>query len=88
MHTTTVTMKDGSKIKGVIWKWRPILGYFDLAGVAGQEENVRLRFDDVQSAVTEGERISMGKIGDCDEMARAREYLKNAKEFGWTEKED
>jgi hypothetical protein len=70
MHTTIVTMKDGSQVRGVIWKWRPLLGFVDLAGVADNDELVRVRFDDIASAVTLRDRIGIGKLGDIDEMAR------------------
>ena len=88
MHTTIVTMRDGSTVSGVIWKWRPLLGFLDLAGVEGHDDPVRLRFDDVLSAVTPSDRVGPGRIGDVDEMARYRDHLAKAKEYGWTEADD
>jgi len=75
MHITTVTMKDETVYKGCIWMFKPEEGYFTLSGNNLPDQ---FSFKDVASMVTEGERISRGVVGDCDELERARK-------LGWKE---
>ena len=71
MHLTTVKMKDGRTFQGPIWTWRPLEGYFTIPGDARAPE--KIMFDDVESAVTENQRIRVDLIADQDELVRARE---------------
>ena len=78
MHITRIKMKNGKILEGWIEKFRPIEGYLTFNG-----SNKKIMFKDMVSAVTEGERISLNKIGNEDELQRARDYLKSARENKW-----
>ena len=70
MHYTKVKMKDGTEHYSPIWKWRPKEGYFTLVS-ENAPKKIFLR--DVESAVTENERVSINQVGvDRDELQRAR----------------
>lgn len=73
MHTTNVVLKDGRKFSGVIWTWRPKLGWVELTAVKGEDDFVRVQFDDVESMVTLNDRVSVTQVGvDVDALERAR----------------
>jgi hypothetical protein len=78
MHTTVVKMKDGRSIAAPVELFRPIEGYMTLFG-----SDEKLMFKDIESAITENERISINKIGDDDLLARARRHMEKARMFGW-----
>lgn len=90
MHTTTVKMKDGRVFARPMGTFRPVEGWFTLLG-----NDEKLFFKDVESAITEGERVGYirdenGKvvaprIEDVDEVERAREYLRDARKYKWHE---
>lgn len=69
MHDCLVKMKDGTTWCGPINLFRPKEGWMSLMGEDAQE---KLFFRDMLSAVTKGERVCVSKIGDQDEIARAR----------------
>jgi hypothetical protein len=69
MHDTVVKMKDGRKFIGGIWTFKPTEGFLTLIGI-----DETLYFKDMESAVTYGERLSVSKIGDQDEIERAKKY--------------
>lgn len=84
MHITYVTLKDGRKLSGPIWLFRPALGFFTIIEDDGE---VRINLSDVASATTgtpdNPERISINKLGVQDELERARKHMKDAREYGW-----
>ena len=68
MHDTIIKLKDGTERCAPIWEWRPVDGYFTLAG----EVDDTVYLADVESAITPGQRTGKGVV-DRDELARARE---------------
>ncbi len=81
MHTTIIKLKNGDRFEGPIERFRPKEGYLTLLGY-----NRALYFDDMVSAVTIGERVGVirdedgkiigSKIEDVDELARAKDMLR------------
>lgn len=67
MHDALVTLKNGKRVEGPIWTWRPSEGWFELAG----EDGGPIRFDDVLSAEVE-ERTAPGIVENVDLLERAR----------------
>lgn len=75
-------MKDGRVYHGILWMWRPEEGWFQLAAADEQNAPDKFWFRDVESAVTEGQRVGVirdefgkvigPKIVDEDEIERAR----------------
>lgn len=80
MHLTKIVTKKGKVFTGVIVEWRPSLGFMVLDD---GKKTVKIRFDDMKSAVTHGERVAPGKTGDMDDLERARQYMRKAREHGW-----
>ena len=80
MHTTEVKTRDGKEFSGVLWEFKPAENYFTITDGDGI---IKFSFDDVESVITKGERISINKIGDMDEVERARKYLIGCRKFGW-----
>lgn len=80
MHDTIIKTKDGKIFIGPIWKWDPIKGFLSLIG-----NDEKFYFKDLVSVVTKNERVGVNKIRDVDELARAREWLKSARKFGWSD---
>ena len=72
MHTTEVIMKDGRSFSGTLFSFRPERGYLELVGLG------RFNFDEIVSAITSDDRF-----GPEDELARAKEYLKDARRNNW-----
>ena len=68
MHDTIVRMRDGRERCAPLWLFRPQEGWLALA-----DDCERLYLRDMVSAVTPGQRIAQGMVGDRDELARARE---------------
>lgn len=66
----TVTMKDGTVIRGPLWEWQPEEGWFQLVGDEDMPDRIWLR--DVQSAVNHGQRTSVDKVENVDLLDRAR----------------
>lgn len=83
MHDTIVKMKDGREFKGSLHYFRPRWGWMSL--FAGPDDLINrglpIPFRAMESATTLNERLSVHRIGDCDEIARAREA-------GWDPDED
>lgn len=75
MHDTIVKMKDGRSFKGALHYFRPRWGWMSL--MAGPDDAINrglpIPFRLMESAITLNERLSLRVIGDCDELARARE---------------
>lgn len=72
MHDTLVVMKDGRKFCGPIWEWAPTKGYLTIV----DNDVSRLYFQDMESAVTPGQRVGINtdgttKIETRDEVLRA-----------------
>jgi len=84
MHITEVKTKDGKEFSGVLWEFKPVKNYFT---IIDGDDSIKFSFDDVESVITKGERISNGIIGDQDEIERARQYLIKSREYssklGW-----
>ena len=78
MHSTIVKLKDGRTLVGPIWDWRPLEGWFSiLDDDAGEQRVVKLK--DVQSAVTQGARVSIHSPPEGEE----RDELARARRDGW-----
>ena len=86
MHLTNIKMKDGREYNSPIKLFRPKEGYLTLFDTI--IENEKLYFKDMESAITKGQRISINVIGDQDEIERAIEYKKDAREFHWDEMDE
>lgn len=80
MALTKVVTKDGKQYNGPIEMWRPEQNWFSI--VWADREKV-FSFDDVESAITYGDRINVREIGDRDELERARKDLKDGRTYGW-----
>ena len=76
MHTTTMKTKDGRTYSGWLRQFKPEKNYFVLCEQGFQ-------FSEVESMVTEGDRLPGGKIGDLDELQRARDYLAQGRKLKW-----
>lgn len=86
MHTTTIKTKDGKTYIGYINLFKPELGFVKLF----QYED-HIRFDDIESMITEGEiidcvinkkrNITKLIIQDIDELKRAKILLEEAREY-------
>ena len=84
MHITIIKTKDGKEYSGFIMVFRPEEGWVSIV----DGDNLRkFDFDDLASAVTKGERLSISKIGDDDEIEKARRYLKDGRKFNWFNKD-
>lgn len=86
MNQTVVVTKDGERYQGTVWYFRPPEGFISLRSYDEQAQDwveVRLRFDDISSAVTLGERVGINRIEDTDDLERARRYMRNARKYGW-----
>lgn len=69
MHETVVELKDGRVICGYIYEKRSQDGYITLMAADPEEfSGQRLLMEDMESCITKGERISVNKIGDYDEL--------------------
>ena len=75
MHDTTVKFKNGKILCAPLWYFRPVEGFFSLAG----ENSTLYYFRDVESMITSGERTGLNKIEDQDELERARREGWNGK---------
>ena len=84
MHITIIKTKDGKEYCGFIMVFRPEEGW---VSIVDGDELRKFNFGDLISAITKGERLSINKIGDCDEIERARKYMRDGREFGWFKKE-
>jgi len=84
MHITNIKTKNGKEYSGFIMVFRPEEGWMSI--VDGDCLR-KFNFDDLESAITNGERLTINKIGDCDEIERARKYMKDGRELGWFNKE-
>lgn len=70
MHDVLVELRDGTKLCGPLWEWRPAEGHFTLAG----EDHSRVALKDVISAVNKDERTGPdGETVDIDLLERARQ---------------
>ena len=86
MHITKIVTKDGNEYEGILKIFRPeenwiSISYFPNDAPLGIEK--KFLFDDLKSAVTEGQRININTVGDQDEIKRAREYLSDARKYNW-----
>jgi len=80
MHNTTIITKSGEIYNGPIWVWRPQENWFSILWENNEEV---FSFDDVKSVITYGERMSINKIGDQDELQRARKMLARGRKYRW-----
>lgn len=85
MHTTTVKTKKGQEYKGALWGFRPSFNYF---GLLCGDETKQFSFDECESVITEGERLNVNTIGDCDEIKRAKKILDDGRKYKWTETDE
>jgi hypothetical protein len=83
MHTTIVTLKDGTIYKGPINTFRPAFNWFTIFG-----NDRKFCFDDCVSVVTPNDRrrISSPPEGERhDLMESAAKMLAEGREHGWME---
>ena len=88
MAITYIETKDGKTYSGPIKLWRPSLGWFSIDYFGDDEYGIEQKFyfSDIKSAITKNERTNIYStpIGqDVDELERAREDLRQAREYGW-----
>ena len=69
MHDVVVRMKDGRELRGPLYLWRPVAGFFSIV-VDGEQTQIGLA--DVETAVQLEQRMSATTIEDVDLVARAR----------------
>ena len=75
MHITNVVLKDGTKINGILWMWRPEEGWFSLGG--REDGPVTIPLAECASAIEEGQRVGRNpdgtvRIEDVDLLEKAR----------------
>ena len=85
MHTTVITLKNGEKHSGNLELFRPCESYISIREWDDNDKCKINKYDlnDIASAFTLGERISINQIGDQDEVERAREWLADGRKYGW-----
>lgn len=86
MAVTYIKTKDGKEYSGPIAKWRPRENWFSIFDFDEPAGDRKFSFDDIESAVTKGERVSIyspSEGEEQDELERAREHLKSARKYGW-----
>ena len=84
MHDTKVKLKNGEEYWGPMWEFRPEFNWFSIIDTATDDGEIRkICIDDIESAITGGERISIDSVGDQDEVERARKFLEQGRQFGW-----
>lgn len=85
MHTTVIKLKNGETHAGNLHMFCPCESYISIGEWDEQDRLKYNKYDirDMESAVTLGERISISKIGDQDEIQRAREWLADGRKYGW-----
>jgi len=85
MHNTIVKTKDGKEYSGVLWTFRPSFNWFT---IIDNDKTRKFSFDDVESVITKGERVSINSPlegEDQDEIERARKNLKDGRKYKWTQ---
>ena len=88
MAVTYIKTKDGKEHSGPIAKWRPMENWFSIFDFDELSGSKKFCFDDIESAVTKGERVSIYSPlegEDRDELERARKYLRDARKYGWSD---
>jgi len=70
-------MRDGRVFCGPIWAWRPQEGYLVLVSDDTGVGEVRILFQDMESAITKNTYLNANAIGSRDEIERAIQE-------GWT----
>ena len=86
MHNTKIKTKDGKKYYGTLLYWKPCENYLSIVSYTKKNPDsieLKFSFDDLESAITEGTRISIDKVGSEDEIQRARKYLERGRKYGW-----
>ena len=95
MKSCTMILKDGRKITGINWDWKPGEGYMTVAaaqvdGVLHTDGPLRVNFDDIASGTTER---SLKNAAEFREMERAGKFgnpkedlLEYARQCGWDPK--
>lgn len=68
MHDVLVTLKNGSRLSGPLWEWRPKEGWFSLAG----QDTEKILLSEVESAIQKGVRVAIDRVEDVDLLTRAR----------------
>lgn len=73
MHITNVVLKDGTKLSGILWVWRPEEGWFSLGG--REDGPVKILLADCAEAIEEGQRVGRNpdgtvRIEDIDLLTR------------------
>ena len=79
MHLTTIILKDGRIFSSPIEKIQYDLEIFEKSYIKLFDYPDMLYIKDMQSAVTEKERVSVNKIEDADEIKKMREYWEKCK---------
>lgn len=84
MHDVKVELLDGTEIIGPMWSWKPVEGWFNLAGESGLN---RIELRDVVSAQGQ-ERTHRPcenclRCGSTCKGTEVVDYLAKAKANGW-----
>ena len=72
MRRVYVTLRDGSRLEGLVWEFRPTAGWFSLV-VNHSREPTRIQLQDVQTAIVSGR----------GSMTTNYNLLDQAREEGW-----
>ena len=77
LHTTKI-VKGNKTYSGPIVRFSPSK---DIISITDDKTGkvIEFKISELTSAITDGERISCNKIGTCDELERAKDYIKR----GW-----
>lgn len=77
MKTTRISLKDGTKLTGVLWLFRPREGYLTLTGAQDDGNPMLIKLIDCASAIQE--KVLVHK----DEGPVDQDLLKRARDQGW-----
>jgi len=86
MAITYIKTKDGKKYSGPIAKWRPCENWFSIFDFDEPTGSRKFSFDNVESAVTKGERVNIYSPPEGEaqnELERARKYLQDSRKHRW-----
>jgi hypothetical protein len=72
MNYTTVKLTSGVTLYGPIWEYRPKDGWFAISDVETQRMVV-VHLKDVTEAITKNQFLTATKVGDRDEVQRAKD---------------
>lgn len=77
LHNVRVKFRDGRRLYGPLWEWRPEDGFFSLVDSYNENDGnlIIVRLDDCAEAVEERVQVAWNKVMDVDLLERARRDL-------------